>query len=143
METPTEEIEISIESASPSWKIDPEGVYFDKETGSSEVSICSTKTFSAYKDVVVAQSATNLTGEFNTSLNKSVNKEYETILTEKRTRDLQADSEYDQIYNRSLQRQYDEIEQREQVLNQYIQQGGRETRKKKIKMSSQTRKIVK
>ena len=142
-ETPTQNYDIDIKSVSPEWKIYPDTIYFNSETGSNQVAIYATNTFNALKDIMVADKASDLTDEFNSTLENTYENEYASILQNEKNKEYELDNIYEDVYGKTLEEDYEDIALREQVLNEYInrQEGGRLTRKKKIKMSSQTRKI--
>jgi hypothetical protein len=142
-ETPTQNYDIDIKSISPEWKTYPDTIYFNSETGSNQVAIYATNTFNALKDIIVADKASELTDEFNSTLENTYENEYASILQNEKNNELEIDNMYEYTYGKTLEEDYEEIAIKEQALNEYInrQEGGRLTRKNKFKKSSQTRKI--
>ena len=142
-DTVTNTFDITIISESESWATDPDIVTFDTETDLNEVSIYSTNTFSALKDVTLAQGVTNLSGEFNNSIDTTYERESKAIFDEKEEKDTEADDSFQEIYNISYNQRQNEIQQKEYALNQFQQQRGGFTRKNILKRSNKTRRITK
>ena len=142
-ETPTQNYDINIKSVSPEWKTYPDIVNFNSETGSNQVAIYATNTYNELKDVIVADKASELTDEFNSSLENTYENEYASILQNEQNKEVEVDAMYEDVYGRSLERELEDVALKEQLLDEYIrrQEGGRLTRKNKFKKSSQTRKI--
>ena len=142
-DTVTNTFDITIISESESWATDPDIVTFDTETDLNEVSIYSTNTFSALKDVTLAQGVTNLSGEFNNSIDTTYERESKAIFDEKEEKDRDADDSFQEIYNNSYNQRQNEIQQKEYALNQFQQQRGGFTRKNKSNKFNKTRRITK